>query len=526
MTAGLLVGLAVRGAVLFAAAWLAAAALRRGAATTRHVVWTLAVAGVLATPALQMALPAWRVLPDFRFQEVVRSADARRHTSPVPPSATVARPPNAAQPSPVAQPFRAAANLGIAVAQRLSAPIVILWASVALLLLARVAYGVLAIRRIARHARPADSRWRERLARILHDTGTTARIRLLVSRDIAMPMTWGSRQPLLLLPAGAATWPDERADVVLLHELAHIRRADWITHALARVAAAVHWFDPLAWCALRAMTRERERACDDFVLAHGARASDYARHLLDIAAADASGAAFAIAPAMARPSELEGRLLSILAPRRPRARRAVRPAVALAAAAATGFVAAAAPPAVPAQATPAGAITEAERPARRPSAALPGDSFKPGPATETPEVAALARALEDPSASVRESAAMGLALRSGDGVVDPLLRALNDADSQVREKAAIGLAMRPQARVVEALLAAMEDPDAQVREKVVIALGLSGDGRARTALVKAMDDPDEQVREKAVKALATFAVSDAVRDGIVGALKSLRADVR
>ncbi len=128
-----------------------------------------------------------------------------------------------------------------------------------------------------------------------------------------MPMLWGIVRPCLLVPAEALDWPQERRRVVLLHELAHVKRWDCLWQMLAQAACAVYWFHPLAWDSRRRMQAERERACDDLVLAGGPKASEYAHHLLEIASglhAGRLGAAAAIA--MARPNRLEGRLLAIL----------------------------------------------------------------------------------------------------------------------------------------------------------------------------------------------------------------------
>ena len=93
------------------------------------------------------------------------------------------------------------------------------------------------------------------------------------------------------------------------------------------------WWNPLAWKAWREFLKEREKAADDLVLAAGARASDYAGHLLEIARSMQSEPATAwAAVAMARRSQLEGRLLSILDGRV--SRKAARRASAFAAAAA------------------------------------------------------------------------------------------------------------------------------------------------------------------------------------------------
>jgi len=341
----------------------------------------------------------------------------------------------------------------------------------------------------------------------------TRRVKLLVSRDIAVPMTWSGRRPTVLLPADATEWTDDRARVVLLHELAHVRRGDCSTHALARILAALYWFHPLAWMALAAMTREREHACDDFVLARGARPSEYAEHLLAIARQGLGAPAFVMAPAMARASELEGRLVSILTPHRRESRRLAAQALTAASVCVTLAVASAAPrePATPGQ--PAAAKLS-------PPAATP--LFHDDDTLEQKREASRSRAalrplanaaLTDESEDAREQATRALAARTEPDVVGPLLRALKDRSSQVREKAALGLALRDDPRVVDSLLQAAADPDSQVREKVAIALGLSGDARAIDALNQALEDPDPQVREKAASGLTLFSLSSLVRRG-------------
>jgi hypothetical protein len=136
---------------------------------------------------------------------------------------------------------------------------------------------------------------------------------LLETDRPVMPMAWGIRRARVLVPAESERWTSERRRAVLLHEIAHVRRRDCLTQFLTNLACAMHWFNPLAWLARRRMVAERERACDDLVLAAGFEPSDYAQHLLQIASSLRAGLLTSgAAIAMARPSKLEGRLLAVL----------------------------------------------------------------------------------------------------------------------------------------------------------------------------------------------------------------------
>src|SRR5439155_1479877 len=138
---------------------------------------------------------------------------------------------------------------------------------------------------------------------------------LLENAETDVPVTWGIVYPVILLPSTAAQWDEEQRIAVLTHELAHVKRFDALTQLVAQLALALLWFHPLVWMAVRRMRLEREHACDDFVLVAGARPSRYADDLLGLARRlTRPTAPAAAALAMARRSELEGRLLAILDP--------------------------------------------------------------------------------------------------------------------------------------------------------------------------------------------------------------------
>jgi hypothetical protein len=119
----------------------------------------------------------------------------------------------------------------------------------------------------------------------------------------------------LLLPAGASSWSEERIRMVLHHELAHVRRYDWLVQMSAEIVRAVYWFNPLWWIACEALVQESEQACDDVALNCGIAAPDYAQQLLALTVAlEHPAPALSATTSMARPSTLKRRFAALLNP--------------------------------------------------------------------------------------------------------------------------------------------------------------------------------------------------------------------
>lgn len=124
--------------------------------------------------------------------------------------------------------------------------------------------------------------------------------------------------PVILIPDSAASWPAGRLAMVLTHELGHVRRWDLLWRLIGLVACCVYWFHPLAWWALAQQRRESEMSCDDQVLQSSGEPAVYAESLLAVAREASGHPAPAAVMAMAKPNELEGRLLAVLDSARPR----------------------------------------------------------------------------------------------------------------------------------------------------------------------------------------------------------------
>ena len=146
-------------------------------------------------------------------------------------------------------------------------------------------------------------------------------------------MTGGLRRSVILLPPSAANWSEARRRVVLAHELVHVRRRDALRQLAGRAVLSFYWFHPLSWVALHFAAVRREEACDEEVLAAGARPSEYAGHLLSLAESTVSARPVLSLP-MARRSQLERRVRAILNPGQARPRALVAGATFIAVAAA------------------------------------------------------------------------------------------------------------------------------------------------------------------------------------------------
>src|SRR5262249_23734729 len=120
-----------------------------------------------------------------------------------------------------------------------------------------------------------DSGWNAQVRALSGELGIERHVALLVSDEIEVPITAGVLFPKIVLSPEYAEWSSTRRLAILNHELAHVRRLDALTQLLVQVTIALYWFHPLVWLTARAMRAERERACDDQVLASGTKASDY-----------------------------------------------------------------------------------------------------------------------------------------------------------------------------------------------------------------------------------------------------------
>jgi beta-lactamase regulating signal transducer with metallopeptidase domain len=366
----------VKSTLLLVIAWAMALVLKKRSAATQHMVRAFTLAALLLLPISVMVLPAWHIkgLPQYPTRRLLMSQTPKqpvifersavsRKPSPAPAKGSgilaimsaeprVRRENHSEQvnPQPVASvtsntasttspiPFETAAARQIAPTASSANAISIfipklllgLWIAGALFFLARWRLNAMRLAALVRRADVlTDSGWNAQVRAISGELGIDRHVALLVSDEIEVPITTGIMFPHIVLSLDYPEWSPIRRSAILNHELAHIKRLDAFTQALANLAASVYWFHPLVWLMVRAMRAERERACDDHVLATGTKASDYAHELLDIVSG-LREPELAAALAMARKSQLEGRVLAVLNPALPRGSVSRRGALAVA----------------------------------------------------------------------------------------------------------------------------------------------------------------------------------------------------
>jgi beta-lactamase regulating signal transducer with metallopeptidase domain len=305
----LLIDVTLKGAVICALACLATLLLRRSSAFTRNMIWVSALIGILLLPAFALVSPAWNlsVLPDLgswgfgSYTPDYVKSEAEPFVGPLQPSALSGR--NPAAGADAAQPLSLAWYTWAILAWIAGSFVYLCWCLI----------SHAGVRYIVKKSRPPAPEWKLAFEGVARDLDLRRTVRLLESTQVKAAITVGIFDPAIVLPVSPEEWTEERRRLVLSHELAHVKRWDALVEILALAATVLYWFNPLVWFAVKQLRIERERDCDNAVLGMGARPSDYAELLMNIAAdlGDSPRPVWQLST-ISQSSNLKDRLMSIL----------------------------------------------------------------------------------------------------------------------------------------------------------------------------------------------------------------------
>lgn len=293
-----------QGALLGGFAWLALRALRGRRPQLRYLAGCLGLLLMLAAPVATFALLAWE---------------------------------------PAGPAHHAGLGSGITLVMDPSAPVLSeglrpwlpwvlqAWVAGVLVMALRLAGGWIWIQRLRwRSAEDPGEAWRTRLAELVRRLGVGRAVRLVRSGAVQVPLVLGWLRPVIVVPAAAFAGMDPRAlEAVLAHELAHIRRHDYLVNLVQSCLEALLFYHPAVWWLSAQVRAEREHCCDDAAVAHCGDRIAYARALASLEALRQTPAPN---PKLA-PAATGGTLMS-------RIRRLLIPALPPSPAARTGLVAA------------------------------------------------------------------------------------------------------------------------------------------------------------------------------------------
>ena len=158
------------------------------------------------------------------------------------------------------------------------------WVLGAILFSLRFFTGLHYLRSLKQDSSPLPEAWTEKIEALTNKLGLHKKIRLLASNKVNTPLTFGWLRPVIVFPLSMLSLlPEDQVESILLHELAHIRRNDYLTNLLQSLIEIIFFFNPGYWYLSKVIEREREHVCDDIVVSHSTNAHTYARALTNLA---------------------------------------------------------------------------------------------------------------------------------------------------------------------------------------------------------------------------------------------------
>ena len=222
------------------------------------------------------------------------------------------------------------AHAAITVSSSWAVGIFLVWASVAVIGLGRVALALWQVHRLRAGSTAVDLQaLSPESAALITEFRRSRPVELLASKELEVPTAIGFFEPAVVLPEWLLQGtPAEKLKFIILHELAHLRRRDDWTNLAQQIVKAFLFFLPSVWWIEQKLSLDREMACDDAVLAHSGTPHEYAQCLAHVAERSFLRRQLAMAQAaVARLRQLTARVTKILDPSRPQPSQLWKPAI-------------------------------------------------------------------------------------------------------------------------------------------------------------------------------------------------------
>lgn len=159
----------------------------------------------------------------------------------------------------------------------------------------------------------ADVKWRMFTRNVAAQMGIVRPVQIWMSELVSSPVTIGYIKPLILLPLAAVNHlSPSQVEAVILHELSHISRSDYLINLITRIIQTVLYFNPFVKAFASIIERERERHCDEIVLQFQYEPHGYASALLELEKVSHTHHLLAVAASGSKKNELLGRIESIM----------------------------------------------------------------------------------------------------------------------------------------------------------------------------------------------------------------------
>lgn len=322
----------LKASLLLLAALILLALLRKSSAALRHAILAGALCITLVLPALCWFAPRWSLLPSWLSVKEIpvvwftpsptKPKQETQDTALTKPQSQVMQ--NLEQPARATPVIRKTVEPTATLRLRAASTLRV-WGVVSMALMFFALACGYRLRMRKRHSHIVTSGpLLDCMEHSKRELAYAGKIALCLDPSSQMPSCWGVWQPTIMLPSESETWSPQRLRSVMLHEVAHIKRHDPLFLMIAFTALSLQWFNPLFWLAWRTIRKEQERACDDLVLTHGVKSSDYAEDMLDIAQSFCVSTSMPMQLNMARNSDMESRIDEILDDNRQRKRPARR----------------------------------------------------------------------------------------------------------------------------------------------------------------------------------------------------------